>query len=157
MSDLFIIRTILIGINLLLLGALSVVFVKVWLMRQKFMFRTTPTGKRTLVLRDAIFGERWREILRKAESGDLELLKQAIIDADKVVDETLIQLNLPGAHMADRMEQLYEYDLASLEGLWKAHTMRNDLVNVSDPPISQENLKQALRNYEIFLSEIGAL
>lgn len=157
MSDIFIIRIILIAINLLLLGALCVVFVRAWLMRKKFTFQTTPTGKKTLVLRDAVFGERWREILKKAESGNPELMKQAVIDADTMVDETLMQLNLPGAHMADRMEQLYEYDLASLEGLWKAHAMRNDAANVSSPPVPREHLAQAMKHYEIFLNEIGAL
>jgi hypothetical protein len=114
-------------------------------------------AKGITTLRDQVVRERWLAVLKKAAAGTPDALKISIIDADKLVDDVLKQMGLAGEHMADRLEKLSAEDVRSLERLWRAHRLRNNLVHSLGFQISAHEAKQALENYEVFLKELKLL
>jgi hypothetical protein len=59
--------------------------------------------------------------------------------------------------MADRLEQLNRADLPSLDDLWRAHRIRNDLVHTVGFTLTPNETREILGVYEKFLLELGAL
>jgi hypothetical protein len=117
----------------------------------------TTSVKRTFTLRDALAKERWEDIAKRAAAGSPDLMKLAIIEADKLVDDTLKRLGLQGEHMADRLQQVRPEEIRSLNALWAAHRLRNELVHTPGFSASPEEFKKALAGYEAFLREVKVL
>ncbi len=149
-------RTVFIVFDVLLFGTLILSLIKGWGFRPKLMQANAPQ-ERIFTLDSVALKERWEEILKKAESSSLESLRIAIVDADNFADDILRRMGIEGKHVADRMEQLPKDDFASLERLWRAHRVRNQLVHEPDFKISAEEGTKTLKDYEAFLKEAGAI
>ena len=111
--------------------------------------------KRVSTLANAELTAKWKHILEKAESAPPQSLTLAIIEADSFVDDILKQLGYQGEHMADRLDKISAVD--SLDGLWKAHRVRNDVVHTPGYQISPADARRFLNDYEAFLKEMGVL
>lgn len=125
--------------------------------RPKF---NTPTGKeekKTLTLRTEFFRERWQGIIKRIEGETPESLRIAIIEADELVDAALKDAGIKGEHMADRLATLDFEEVKSLEHVWSAHRLRNDIAHTPGFAMSREDAISALKGYEEFLKEIEAL
>lgn len=151
-----ILRIIVIILDVLLFAVFLLALTKSWRFRPRFDM-PKKSRRRSLTLRSAFFEERWRSILQKFALNSPDSMRLAIIEADSLVDEALKQLGLPGEHMADRLEKLTGDILASLDGLWNAHRLRNDLVHSPGFEISAHEAQRALDKYHAFLKEIEAL
>jgi len=115
------------------------------------------TERRILNLAEAVIRERWDKVIKKFALGTPEAVTLAVIEADKVVDDVLKNLGLEGEHMADRLGQLSGEEVGSLEGVWRAHRLRNNLVHSPDFKASAEEIEKALDAFEKFLKEVKAL
>lgn len=98
----------------------------------------------------------WEQLVRRANTGTPENLRLAILEADALVDYFLKTSGYAGEHMADRLSQLIGSDMKSLEPLWKAHRLRNDIVHTPGYMISPKTAAQALYAYRDFLIELDA-
>ena len=148
------------GIFVFLDVILLVTFISVFFISLKYRPKLHPKHgaiKRVFTVRDAVFKERWQKIQEKIATGSPDSLKVAIIDADKLADDVLKQSGLEGEHMADRLEKLFPQELRTLDKLWRAHRLRNNLVHNPGFEIDAREAKTALRNYEAFLKEVKAL
>jgi hypothetical protein len=145
---------------LVLDAVLVVVFffalVKSFGVRPRFHGKWRPT-KRVISLRQAVFREKWAAILKKFHGGSPEAMRITVIEADALVDEALKQMGLAGEHMADRLSRLTTEDVASLNRVWKAHRLRNDIVHRSGFFFPPEDGQAALDDYAAFLSDLGAI
>lgn len=113
--------------------------------------------KKTFTLREAVLKEHWGKIKARAAAGSPDTLRVAIIDADKFTDDVLKQMGLEGEHMADRLEKISSQEVRSLDRLWSAHRLRNNLVHTPGFQVSAAESKKALEDYEAFLKEIKVL
>lgn len=156
MSVILAIKTILIIFDAILLLGFVYVFYKALGYRPNFTVHTKPR-KRTLTLRDAVFKERWEEIVKKVDVGSVESIKLAIIEADKMVDDVLKRLGFEGQHMADRMEQIGEDECASLWKLWRAHRVRNNIVHTPGFVTTPEDAQRTIHDFAAFLKEVEVL
>ncbi len=139
---------------------LLVIVIGVFIAAVKYRPNLRPESvgaKKIYTLRDAVFKERWTNVAKKIAVGTPDAFKVAIIDADKLVDDVLKQLGFEGDHMADRLEKISPQDLQSLERLWRAHRLRNNLVHTPGFQISGSEAKKALTDYELFLREVKVL
>ncbi len=151
-------RVIFIILDTILLGGLIFVFQKALPFRPDLRIHGGGGHEKKIpTLRDAVTKERWEAIRKKVASGTLESMKLAIIDADKIVDDVLKRLGLQGTHMADRLEQIRPDELRSLEGLWRAHRLRNELVHTPGFELRPETAERAIQAYETFLKEVKVL
>ncbi len=103
------------------------------------------------------YRKHWGEIKSHAEDSPPQSLTLAVIAADNLVDDALKEMGLEGEHMADRLEQLHKADLPSLDDIWRAHRIRNDLVHTVGFTLTPNETREVLEVYEKFLLELGAL
>ncbi len=156
----FTIKYIFIGISILIFAAFVVLLPRVWKYKRKynvvFKYRNEVLGGKPKIKNEMIQQE-WEAILQKAEAAPPDSLMGAIIEADDLVDNVLKQMDIPGEHMADRLDELDPETTKSLEKLWRAHRIKNSLINVPDFEITAGEAQATLEDYKTFLKEIGAL
>jgi len=100
----------------------------------------------------------WKRIQKKVREGSPQAFTVAIIEADKLVDELLRQEGLSGDFMAERLEQLRRArSMKTLEKIWQAHRIRNNLVHTPGFQISPSHAEDMIKTYEAFLKEFGAI
>lgn len=150
------IRAIFLFLAAFLILAIIVLFVAAFRYRPK-IHPEHGTVKKIFTLKDATIKDRWGKVMSIAAAGTPEALKLAIIDVDKLVDDILRQLGFEGEHMADRLEKISPSDVLSLNKLWDAHRVRNDLVHTPGYEISLIDGKRTIAHYEAFLKEIKVL
>lgn len=97
---------------------------------------------------------KWKAILQNADANPPHSYVTAIIEADKFMDDILKKLDLSGEHMADRLESLTDRNVKSLERVWRAHRIRNELVHAPDYEISRGDAEEVLKAYHTLLTEL---
>lgn len=117
-------------------------------------------AKKIFTLRDAVMKERWQSIVKKFSLGTAASIRVAVIEADALADSALKGMDIPGEHLADRLSNLEgeeDFVIKSMQRVWRAHRMRNDLVHTPGFALSPEDAKIALEGYEAFLKELGVI
>ncbi len=142
-------------LDVILIVLFIYVFVRALEYRPHFVFNPKP--RKRSPLKDRKLRERWQAILKKAGSNPPQSFTLAVIEADGFVDDVLKKMNLPGEHMADRLEKLGRLKIKTAERLWRAHRIRNDLVHTPGFVLQPQDAKNVLGDYEAFLKEIGLL
>ena len=97
---------------------------------------------------------RWEEIVRHFDSTKEAEWKFAIIEADKLVDDLLKQAGYPGDTMGERLMNIEQGQLLSLQGLWEAHKIRNKLAHDVNYFLRYAEARQAIKFYEEALKEL---
>ena len=100
---------------------------------------------------------KWEEITRHFESVKEAEWKFAIIEADKLVDDLLKQGGYPGDTMGERLMNIEQGQLLSLQGLWEAHKIRNKLAHDTNYFLRYAEARQAIKLYEEALKELQAI
>jgi len=100
---------------------------------------------------------RWNEVVSHIESAREAEWKLAVIEADKLADDTLKTAGFPGDSMGERLMNIERGRLQSLEGLWDAHKIRNKLVHDVGYFLRYAEARRAVQLYEKALRELGAL
>ena len=100
--------------------------------------------------------QHWRDIVLRANTGQQEKMRSAIIEADALVDHHLKNIGLEGEHMGDRLKQIRAFQVKSLDNLWKAHRLRNDIAHTPGYKVTARQAERALVAYRDFLKEMKA-
>ena len=153
-STYYVLRSIVTALDAFLVVFILWLFVKIWPFRPR-IHPNHGMPKKTFTLRDAILKDRWEDVMKKVATGKEDAMKLAIIEADKIVDDALKQMGLPGEHMADRMQELPAEEVRTLPRLWRAHRLRNNLVHTPGFLVTAEETRKAIADYEAFLKEVG--
>jgi hypothetical protein len=98
----------------------------------------------------------WTAIVHRANTGSPENLRWAVLEADSLVDLALKELRLPGETMADRLANFRSEQIKSLDKLWDAHRLRNELAHTPGFKLSAKQAEKALIAFRDFLKEIKA-
>lgn len=156
------IRVVFIFLDFLIVVGIIFCFVQTWRFRPRFV----SNPRRSLHLKPLIFKKdpavqkKWTSILENAESSPPNSFVTAILEADKFVDEILKKIGMQGEHMADRLESLGnsgKISQGTLDRMYRAHRIRNELVHAPEYEISQSDTESVLRIYKSFLTEFGFL
>ncbi|MFO0765034.1 MAG: hypothetical protein U0487_03250 [Patescibacteria group bacterium] len=99
--------------------------------------------------------ETWAEIQKTSGMG-LMGMKLAVIEADKLVDNVMRQLLIPGETMGERMK-MAEFKYPDIRRVWPAHRIRNQLVHDATFQLRMGDGKEALQAYERALKMFKAL
>lgn len=99
----------------------------------------------------------WEAIVRRLETGDEANFKLAIIETDKLVDTLLKSMGYPGDSMGDRLKLIDASQLKSIQNLWNAHKVRNNIVHNAEFKLSYNEAKNTIEQYEKVLREMEAL
>ena len=99
----------------------------------------------------------WARLRKKLDSASDGDAQNMIIEADNIADKALQLLGLPGETMGERLEMLSDRGLKSLEDLWQAHKLRNEIVHQIGVEVRYSDALWAIEKYEKALKEIGVL
>ena len=155
-------RTVFIFLDILLFAIFVFAFWKGWKFRPdlEMNFRGKTQREREKRMRSidrTRVKNHWEKIKKDAMSAPPHSIKLGVIAADNLVDSVLQTMGLPGEHMADRLQGLNLEELETVEDLWRAHKVRNQLVHTPGFEISKKEGEEILEIYEAFLKELGAL
>lgn len=106
---------------------------------------------------EKIVAEQWKEIILKTEGESEEEWRLAIINADALLDLVLKRSGYPGETMMERLKAVKPENLPSLNNLWEAHKIRNQIVHSPDFSLSKKEAIRILRIYKQALQELKTL
>jgi len=100
------------------------------------------------------FKTQWQsiEVMSRAEASWV----QAIVDADKLMDEALKQNRYSGKTTADRMVAANRA-FSKPDFVWRSHKIRNKVVHETRVKLRQGHVNSALRGFKMALKDLGAL
>ena len=120
------------------------------------VFERVP--KKAKLEKDPKMKAAWEETLRKGgPNASLESLRLVLIEADAFIDTFLKRKGYEGDHMADRLSRLVPEEIKSLDRVWSAHRLRNDVVHTTGFYVAPEAVRNALKAFDDFLKEMGAI
>ncbi len=149
-------RNTFIALDIFLVIMFFFAFIKSWKYRPK-LHPNVRVAHKSFTLRDDVMKRRWDAVRARVEGGSADGMRLAVIEADKLADDVLKQLGLQGEHMADRLGKVSETEVRTLDRLWRAHRVRNDLVHSPGFTLSTGEAKRVIDDYEAFLKEVKVL
>lgn len=99
----------------------------------------------------------WAKIMARVETGTESEYKLAVIEADRLLDDTLKRMGYTGEGLGDRLKQLTKATLSNLDLLGEVHKIRNDIVHDPDYKLTLEQTKKTLETFEQALRDLQAL
>lgn len=102
-------------------------------------------------------GQHWEGIKARLQKGDEANLKLAVVEADKLVDEIIKRMGLPGKDMAERLKQVEVHEIKSIDKIWATHEIRNRIVREPNFKLAQQEAEAAVGNIEEALKELEYL
>jgi hypothetical protein len=100
---------------------------------------------------------RWEEVLRHLDSVKEAEWKFGIIEADKLLEQTLKRAGYPGDTLGERLSLMKPDQLQSLDGVWEAHKIRNRIAHDLNYFLRYTEAKHAIDQYKKALQELGAI
>jgi len=98
--------------------------------------------------------DRWRRIISLANSDNPTEWRHAVIEADVMLDELLLQQGYIGNTLGERLKTVPKEKMHSLDAAWEAHKVRNEIAHAgSDFILTQREARRALDNYRKVFDE----
>lgn len=142
-------------------GAVSIMLaVAIGVIVKKLMYYNTPLqalfkkGAETISASPRKTREPWQEILKKLDSENSADWALAIIQADAIADRILQEMGLPGSSMGERLKTLDTSRLQSLNDLWEAHLIRNEIAHAPERGVTKHRAVRAVSLYEKVFREL---
>jgi hypothetical protein len=104
-------------------------------------------------LKTVRFQEQWRDLQKLCASKDT--WPQAIINADKLLDEALKRRRFGGKSMGERLTKA-QHVISDNEGVWFGHKLRSKLEADTTAKLKESEVKQALLGIRQALKDLGA-
>lgn len=117
------------------------------------------TGRRKAkVLNRALIDKQWRDIQTMIGLGGTSHFGQAVVAADRLLDYVLKESGYRGETMGERLKSAASDMSPSVySDTWQAHKLRNQLVHEVDGEAMSWQAKEAIKQYEQALRDLGAL
>ena len=80
-----------------------------------------------------------------------------VVEADKLLDKALRELNIPGNTMGERLKRLNRDRLPHLNDVWAAHKLRNQIAHEPRFSVEYNQARRALTVYRLALKDLGAI
>lgn len=96
---------------------------------------------------------RWLAVERLLDSDNESDWKLAIIEADKMLDELLLNLGYQGSALGDRLLAVGKGDMLSLDEAWEAHKYRNRIAHETGMQVSEHEAKRIVGMYKKVFQE----
>jgi hypothetical protein len=110
--------------------------------------------KRPRKLKNNYFQAKWLEL--QAMLADKTLWAEAIVQADKLLDEALKKKRCAGKSMGERLVSAQRM-LSDNDGAWYGHKLKKQLEQHPDLKLRKNDVKDALLGLRQALKDLGAL
>jgi hypothetical protein len=99
---------------------------------------------------------RWEHIETLMASKEPSDWRQAIIEADIILDEMLTRQGYSGDGVGEKLKQVEPSDFDTLQDAWEAHKVRNQIAhNGSAFDLSETLARRTMARYELVFREFG--
>ncbi len=99
--------------------------------------------------------KQWQELEHTSTQG-LMGAKLAVIEADKLLDQVLRSLMIPGTTLGERLKSA-AYTYPNIGRVWGAHRLRNQLVHDTSFEIGTRQARQALDDFKTALHVLNVM
>ena len=101
---------------------------------------------------------RWNHIRELIESGEQSDWRQAIIEADIMLDDLLTQLGYRGASLGEKLRAVDPSKFRTLDEAWDAHKVRNQIAHQGSAyPLTDHLAYRTILHYENVFKEHGEI
>jgi len=98
---------------------------------------------------------RWAKIKKHLESESPSDWRQAILEADALMDEIIKKIGYKGETFGERLSHIHPAQFKSLDEVWRAHKIRNRIAHEGTKfDLTKEEAEQVLGLYEKALTEL---
>ncbi len=102
---------------------------------------------------DTAMAHRWENALTHVESDNPNDWKQAIIEADIILDDLLTKMGYRGESIGEKLKRVEQGDMKSLNEAWEAHKVRNQIAHEPGFTLNHHEAKQVIHMYRKVLEE----
>lgn len=102
------------------------------------------------------FQRNWLVIENSLDKNQAASWHLAIINADKLVDTALRELQIPGQTMGERLKNSKQ-KFSSPNSIWHAHKLRNVVAHETDAEINYDQTRRAMNSFKQALKDLGAI
>lgn len=114
------------------------------------------TGRRTHHFNVEQYQTRMLAIENKLQKNNPATYAMAIINGDKLLDKAMVEMGVAGKTMGERLKKIPS-KFTDINGVWRAHKLRNALAHEPDFEVSWRQASNALTIYKQALKDLGAL
>ena len=141
-------------LTIALIGALMHYTTRIYQVRTaEASLYTTTTHEH---LDDVTDRARWIHVQQLINSGRESDWRQAIIEADIMLDEILVEQGYVGDTVADKLKQVNPARFQTLQHAWDAHRVRNDIAHMgSQYQLTEHTAHRTIAHYEAVFREFG--
>lgn len=103
---------------------------------------------------DIAMAKRWESVQRHIESPNQNDWRQAIMEADIILDDLLTKMEYRGDSIGEKLNRVEKGDFASLDDAFEAHNVRNRVAHDgSTYPLTQYDAKRVINLYKKVFEE----
>jgi hypothetical protein len=100
------------------------------------------------------YRSRWLTIEQQLKRDETSSYPMCVLNADKLLDQALIEKGVPGTTMGERMKQT-KWSNANV--VWTAHKLRNQIAHEPDVRLDYDGARRALAAFKLALKDVGAI
>jgi hypothetical protein len=96
---------------------------------------------------------RWERVKAHIDSHNQNDWKQAILEADMILDEILTSMGYRGESIGEKLKRVNPGDMKSLNEAWEGHKVRNQIAHEPGFQLGHHEAKAAISNYRAVFEE----
>ncbi|MBL4644734.1 MAG: hypothetical protein JKX80_02605 [Candidatus Pacebacteria bacterium] len=101
-------------------------------------------------------GARWRDVMFHVNSENQNDWRQAILEADIMLDDAITSRGYIGDGVGEKMKQVHRGDINTIDDAWDAHKVRNRIAHEgSNLDLNQREARRVIGLYENVFRELG--
>ena len=142
--------------SLICIGVLVYLSVRYYQVKEEDAQKYTTISKKESD--EKLEDSRWTYIRNLVESPDQSNWRQAIIEADIMLDELLTKLGYIGNSIGDKLKNANSNNFHTLNDAWEAHKVRNDIAHRgSEFELSDHIAFRTINHYENVFKEFNII
>ena len=110
-------------------------------------FETLPEGG------DIVLAHRWENVVKHIDSPNENDWKQAILEADIILDELLTKMGYRGESVGEKLKRVESGDFKTVQDAWEAHKVRNQIAHTPGFTLNKIEAQQTYQLYKKVLDE----
>ena len=113
--------------------------------------KTEPAYQETEA--DTKLAHRWEQVIRHIQSTNQNDWKQAILEADIMLDDILTTMGYQGESVGEKLKRVAKGDFATVQDAWDAHLVRNKIAHEAGFNLTQYDALEAVNKYKKVFEE----
>lgn len=154
-ANVFIIKAIFILISLVFLVMIVYINIRLNITGEKMEHWMAVVESEMMSKRKS--GKVWKQIQHRLEAGGENNMKLAVLEADRILEQTLKLGRFSGATMNEILASMTKDDLYNIEEVRNAHALRNKIVSDQNFHLSKEQAEEAIETYKNAFIELGLI